>query len=486
MITLPKGFVSACNQMQFSASTQLAAGTSGGNCAMVMRLAANFGPEFRAVFHGFKNDTGTQNGETLIENAYTINSAVLEIYNEAGSAIESTIPGFGVGIVKPGTSLAVKFSGVTGAFAGRKARIVWCWSLATPATDKAYATRDLTASSGEGYETFTGAVTNRATVTDSVAIPVAKGVAAFAPIVLAEPVGPCCSVAVFGDSITDQEFYFSPQGPDKWGWVCQATSQSVLNLACSSAKVVESTQNNLAMLASRFKLLGSSQRVLVALGVNDVIFGRSFSEIAAAITKLVERLESEGREVWMATVMIPDNDSSDQFLSIASQTLATTPREAVRRDLNNWIRQKFAGRVVDFSAACTDSSVDGQKWKVPSAPVRTITLQANTNGSNNSTRLVFDNGPSQLKWAELNNAVVRFGANTTTVALRGLAFRIIGSNASGGSSIADLSSAMPAVPVAGDTVEVFETFTTDGLHPGIAGVKAIAEVARSSGLFMPT
>lgn len=95
-----------------------------------------------------------------------------------------------------------------------------------------------------------------------------------------------------------------------------------------------------ADFANRFRritYLDDCTHVICEGGVNDVFAGRTLAQVQAALVSTWSLCAQRGIRAWQTTIT-PSTTSTDSFATVENQTTANAGREAVRVQLNTWLR----------------------------------------------------------------------------------------------------------------------------------------------------
>ncbi len=233
-----------------------------------------------------------------------------------------------------------------------------------------------------------------------------------------------------------------------------------------------------------------STHVLDENGTNDLAFATIWQE--AAVNKLLMAALC-GKPFYITTVT-PRVVSTDNCITVANQT--KTSIEARRTAYNDWVRggcqvdgagypvasggtaSPLIAGYVDFAAALeVDASnvptVNGGYMKVPAAAASgpftltgTPTTTAFAIGSTPWTSGAMVGQVVKMLTGARAGQVAVVAGNTTS----GLTLYANGSTAQSGVAVTGLS----AAPAAGDTFELWDVYSNEGLHPAVAGHAAMA------------
>lgn len=223
---------------------------------------------------------------------------------------------------------------------------------------------------------------------------------------------------------------------------------------------------------------------------------QTWQQIATNIMKLAANAQAAGSWLVPAT-MYPWNSSTDHHITIANQTLDTY--NAVRVNYNNWIRNgfqvdgsgspvltggskyKYLTTFVDLASALEVNAanvptVDGGYMAVPPAARYTGLVLS---GTPSLTALSFTTAPftapsSTDRGVMCHAIVMTSGAAAGQVALIS---NVTANTTSAVTLIADGSTSftglaikgLTTIPAAGDTLDVWEVYVVDGIHPSYAG-----------------
>lgn len=316
-------------------------------------------------------------------------------------------------------------------------------------TSMGYTTRSegVTFSTSTGIDPFTIDVTDSGTISGSNNV-------VYAPVAI---VGKTVnsfprSCLVVGDSI-------SAGAGDTWSAINSGRGYSfracgdtvaVVNCALGGDRASYWVDPNIAV---RSHLAGYCTSAIVAMGTNDIINGVSVAATKTAIQTLIAHLEKRVKKVIVCT-LLPRATSKDGWMTTEKQNANVTNDFTNRRfEINRWIREELGYPYFDLSKAVEDPAGRGV-WNAPGSAVATGT---STSGS--GTTLV-DSGATWTahQWVGYN---AFFGTQVAQVT----------SNTSTALTVAAFSPA-PST----DAYSIFAGLTADGVHPGVIGHKAMADV----------
>lgn len=216
----------------------------------------------------------------------------------------------------------------------------------------------------------------------------------------------------------------------------------------------------------------------VALATNKLLYGRV--------------CHASGAKFYTALIL-PKVTSTDNCLTIANQTIAAEPWPTLRKAFNTWCRNGFQvdgsgvpvisggtpspdiDGYVDISAAVSVNAsnvltTDGDYWIVPAAPTYSgLVLTGSPTATSFTTTLAamgaaYSNVSRVIKMtsgARIGQVAVVNNNSTTT----GLALFAHGDSSASGLAVTGLS----GPPAAGDTFDIYDVATDEGLHPAIYG-----------------
>jgi len=243
---------------------------------------------------------------------------------------------------------------------------------------------------------------------------------------------------------------------------------------------------------SRMLLPQFADVVLDEHGTTDLSYFLDWQKLARNKLLYGRICHTQGARFFTTTVL-PKTTSTDNCLTIGNQTLTAGAWPQLRRDFNAWVRN---GCQVDGSGApvitggtpspdidgCVDISaavavdasnvltMDGDYWIVPSAPTYTgLVLTGSPTTTSFTTTLAamgaaYSNVGRVIRMTSgaRNGQVAVVNNNGTTTTLTLFAH---GDITQSGVALTGLSGA----PAAGDTFEIWDVATNEGLHPAIAG-----------------
>lgn len=306
--------------------------------------------------------------------------------------------------------------------------------------------RGTASGSGEGYTT--------SDYVDSGTIPSADYVGLLPIVVTGDvSIGKSNGVLVVGDSISigDNDL------PESLGWVERATSAyyplTLLGVGGERASHFVTVSNSDHRLAAAQQ--GRNRVAICTYGTNDWAAGDSAATIEANLLTIWTRLAALGVRVYQTTITPRPTSTSNNWTTVAGQTAAAT--DSVRVAVNTYIRTLPAPLAGYLEVAdAVESARDSGKWYCPSASSYSGTSAGTTSG----TTVTPSGSPGWTtnQWA----GYVCRNATAGTVGL-------IRSNTAG---VLTLAASMSFT--AGDTVEIWGTYTRDGVHPSMLGYQAIA------------
>ena len=225
-------------------------------------------------------------------------------------------------------------------------------------------------------------------------------------------------------------------------------------------------------------------------GINDTLYRSTWQEMAS--DKLAMAALA-GKRFWVTTIT-PFVTTTDNCITIANQTKSA--RESKRTGYNDWVRARCqvdgSGNpvasggttsplilgYVDYAGAVEADNtntlaVNGGYWKVPAAAALGPYTLTGT-----PTTTAFAIGSTPWTAGALTGQVIKMltGARAGQVAViannttSGLTLYANGSTTQSGIALVGLSGA----PAAGDTFEIWDVYTNEGLHPAVAGHAAMA------------
>lgn len=238
----------------------------------------------------------------------------------------------------------------------------------------------------------------------------------------------------------------------------------------------------------RLKLWDYATDIVDMLGINDAGYDSVWTQLA--VRKLTRGANAHARgKRYNVTTLTPYVSSTDNCLTIANQT--KNGREARRTAFNDWVRagcrvdgsgapvasggtpSPYIDGYIDFAAKVevdntNTLTVNGGYWKVPAAaasgpytlsgtPTTTAFALATTpwTSGNEVGRVI------KMLTGTRAGQVAVIASNTTG----GLTLYANGSTSQSGFAVTGLSGA----PAAGDTFEIWDVKTNEGLHPATAG-----------------
>jgi len=222
----------------------------------------------------------------------------------------------------------------------------------------------------------------------------------------------------------------------------------------------ETAANFATALQRAYRLAAAQQgRYRVAIceyGTNDWAGGSSAATIQANLTAIHTLLSAMGCRVYQTTISPRPTSSSNNWTTVAGQTAAAT--DSVRTTVNTWIRtlpSPLSGYLEVADAV--ESARDSGKWYCPAASSYSGTSAGTTSGTT-----VTPSGSPGWTTNQWTGYTVRNATAGTVGHIR--------SNTSG---VLTLDSSMSFT--AGDTVEIWGSYTRDGIHPSTVGHLAIAQ-----------
>jgi lysophospholipase L1-like esterase len=301
---------------------------------------------------------------------------------------------------------------------------------------------------GEGWST-----TND--YADSGTIAGSTTVAAFGPACI---VGETSSAGVFiiGDSIEaganlgETGEYFMGAG-----WIrraCRIAGMSTFNGGIGSEKVQDVVAAGYSSLFLRRQFARYADVAIVGYGINDLAAGRTAAQVMADLTRLHTQLANLGLRVYQRTVL---PRVTGTYLTTAGQTVSGY--EAARVSLNALIRAvptPLSG-VIDVADVC-ETARDSGKWKNPNdVPALSFT---------NDIGSAYALGLTTATWTvdQWKNYMLQKSDAPTS-------FAVINSNTATTAYTHSF-----ATNATGLTVNIWEQWTSDGVHPNAYGSSQIA------------
>lgn len=313
---------------------------------------------------------------------------------------------------------------------------------------------------GDGRSFGTTDLTTSGTVTS------AGGSFVYAPLaILGKTKSPTATVIILGDSLA-AGVGDSFDADANRGFAVRALCGNVgyMQGAVSGQKAVDYATR--IQVARRLSFAGSCRYAVVNLGINDVASGRTLAQIQGDLTAIWNALTARGVKVWQCT-LTPKTSSTDGWTTTAGQTV--TANEAVRTQLNDWIRTKPAPLSGVFETADTvESARNSGIWKVGATA-------ATGTATGGSTTTLTDTGAS-------------FGVN----ALVGKCVKITSGPGTGqtatvfSNTATDItfSAALGTAVGSGSQYSVIDRYSADGTHPSAIGHAAMANIVLVS-MFAP-
>lgn len=244
---------------------------------------------------------------------------------------------------------------------------------------------------------------------------------------------------------------------------------------------------------SRLKLLEYADHVVDEHGTNDLWLTRTWQELAADKLTLAARAVACGAKFY-TTTLVPRVVTTDGCVTIAGQTPHAT-NEAKRQDFNSWVRagspvdgsgvpdmagapSPLVSGFIDHAATVEVNSsnvltVNGSYWKVPTSPIASGLV---LNGTPSTTSL-------PVTTMLVANAHVSRVIKMTSGARNGQ-YAVVASNTTSGLTIYDSGNStaqsgiavpfLPGAPAAGDTFDIYEVMSNEGVHPSLAGSAALS------------
>lgn len=264
--------------------------------------------------------------------------------------------------------------------------------------------------------------------------------------------------------------------------------------SCSLAEMVN--PSNPGGGRSRISLISYADWTIDAQGTNDLGGLRTGPQLAADKLLLGQICKQRGSKFATTTILPRVTNPTNNALTIADQPAWS--REAERVWFNTWVRN---GCLVDSSGApvltggipspfiqgtidiCARVEVDatnaltlnGGKWKVPTAAVATGSLTGTPTATSLPTdlALVSQEHVSRVikmtSGAAVGQTACVQSNNTTTLT-------VYANGVTTQSGVANAG--LTTTPAAGDTFQIWEVLTNEGLHPALAGHAAIAVTMR--------
>jgi hypothetical protein len=279
-------------------------------------------------------------------------------------------------------------------------------------------------------------------------------------------------------------------GFDRCGWFSMATYDfndthpnpdgvvHCLNLSASAEMAYSSAERDCAYMAERIEMLRvlKPDRVILGLGANDVLNGKTAEECIESLALIESRLYDAGvKEVWHSTIMPTNVATTDNFLTTGNMSVSNSGQNTIRNTINTWKRrQQF---VLDLAAQVEHyaSGVPQGIWK---AAVNVKTgLVAHSTTTNTRIYTVTE---TNWTYAEYN----AYLAVATSGAQNGLARIISATNNTTGPnrSLIDTGT-WPGALASGDTFKIAGSFGADNVHPAAYAQQVLATYLRSVSRF---
>lgn len=253
---------------------------------------------------------------------------------------------------------------------------------------------------------------------------------------------------------------------------------------------------------SRLLLINYADWVIDEHGTNDLALVADWTILAANKLLLGRLCHARGAK-FATTTILPRVTSTDNCLTIANQTKVAGAGTTRRDSFNSWCRNGFQ---VDASGApvvsggtpspdidsyveiCSNVEVDatntfalgGGYWRVPTAPAVSGIAVTSTGGTAAAAPVLnFAASAAGAAYSKISRAIkMTSGAQNGQTAVVAnqtgtTALQVYGTGETtqqSGVAVATLS----ALPANGDTFDIYDVLTNEGLHPAIPGHVAIA------------
>lgn len=450
-------------------------GTAGikGNTSK-MKARANFatGRRAYALIPVSYNVSGTQNGQTPLTEIMNFNALVsisgqVSVISFNGSSqvqgdygyIRSDL--FHIPAMAKG-DVAIEFLGVWSSNAN--SNVIPALSTSIPYDS-------------EGVENVAsgGANPSRAKEANYAGLAVANGYG-HRMVLMVEPQGQVRRVAVMGDSrgrADDGDSAPVINGMrDQTGWVAYAAfgkSVSVLNLCHSGARLYKLVANNCAWLQMQARIVKEAGISDIALlcDYNDITDSRTLQNLKDDYATFVSFWADRGVTVWPVVGIPSGATSSDSFQTTGLQTKYAL-NDSIRAPYHDWLRARAGSQIIDFSPdleTVLNSGIYKDSTLYNAGQIFTV---ANGGYTANTGRFYYQWTIGQTPgFGWHRNDLVKWGAATTTVALRGTVPNITNSGWASGAADDGYQSAfatLAGTPVNGDTFQLIERLSNDGVH----------------------
>lgn len=311
------------------------------------------------------------------------------------------------------------------------------------------------------------------------------------------------SVLFLGDSIGAGRGFAKVTGvyPQTKNMFDAAFSDGEINSlnACRAGSYIKGLITQVANGAgrSRLKLIPYADWVIDEHGTNDIWLGSSWTQLASDKLKLAALVKRFGGR-FVQTTILPRVTQTTGCVTIAGQAVNGT-NDPIRAAFNDWVR---AGSPVDGSGAPSMGgtasplvfgyidlaapfevnasnavTLNGGFWKVPTAAAATYTLSGTPTTSSLPTTGTFTTNEHVSRVVKVTSGV-RAGQYAVVSANTTSTLTIYNS----GQTTLQSGVAVPyllGACTAGDTIEVYDVMTNEGLHPSVYGHTQLAAAVRA-------
>lgn len=485
--TLPTGYV-PMTSARFTGIN--ATGTNDVYSSMVEKqVVQTMDPVVCITFHGFYATSGV--GEAPMAWSYDWIGAEAKIIDAAGADVTTwkTVRAGSVRGYKTGEISAASAAGATGNVtvnpgtfehffvdfgvcptAGQKLLIRY--SLRVSGSNTLFYSRDAW-STREGYHT---AATTAVMFNTSLAA-ATTGYIVQEPIISGIPIaGTAKNIAIFGTSIDIGEYRWDVDGPHLWSWWGQAfgAEHNVLCIANSGSLVATDIGTTTGIFNA------CKVRMDLARDCGTWIYGNPFTnDIANNVTSAgtrtsvvdalkvsialwVAQAELYGKEWFIGNAIPVGITTTDDFLTVANQTVGNAHKAGAVTDLNTWLLATYGdSHICDQYTAVADVATG--KFRAPTVPVTTGTATAGVTATSLVDSSKFTASTPQQVW---KNYLIRYtsGAANGLTKKASTSYTTTVTHATFGAT----------VPVAGDTYDILAPYATDTVnHPGPGGIVAM-------------
>lgn len=277
------------------------------------------------------------------------------------------------------------------------------------------------------------------------------------------------SVLIAGDSIAAETNIVTPGDTSYMTRACMLAGYATTRISEGGERLFQIIASSTSW--KRLRHARHCTHVISNYGTNDIYASvRSLAQLKADTLAMCGMWRNLGLKAFQCTVL-PRPTSTDGFMTLANQTIASAPLEAVRTGFNDWLLDASAGGAMAQSNGALVGVLDpcalievnaagalthnGGFWKVPGTALVTGTATSYTAST------VTDTGVARTVNADVGKVMAIISATTGA----GQAAVVLANTA----TTWTLLSALPISPTGTVTYQLGASYFVDGTHPSEFG-----------------